>query len=164
MNKYKITTVLAGLAIAGLAMTMTPLNAFANTGVTAAQSSGSEAANHSDRNFSTSKDTYKDSNEYRYSNEYKDSNEYNNSNGYIIAGPNDTLYDIAIEYDTTVSDLIYLNPQISNPNQQLYPGEMIIISNDNQWDNGLLNQRYSNGNHWGDKSSNQQNSSKDHEK
>jgi len=152
MNKYKITRVLASLAIAGFAMTMTPLNAFANTGVTAAQSSNSVFANHLGRNFSTSKDTY------RYS------NEYNNSNGYIIAGSNDTLYDIATEYDTTVSNLMYLNPQISNPNQQLDPGEMIIISNDNQWDNGLSNQRYSNGNHWGDKSSNQQNSSRDHEK
>ena len=152
MNKNKITTVLASLAIAGLAMTMTPLTAFANTGVTAAQSSSSEVANHHpDRNFSTSKDTY----------EY--SNEYNDSNGYITAGPNDTLYDIAIEYDTTVSNLMYLNPQISNPNQQLYSGEIIIINNDNQWDNGLSNQRYSKDNQQGDKS-NQQNSSKDHEK
>jgi hypothetical protein len=55
MNKYKITRVLASLAIAGFAMTMTPLNAFANTGVTAAQSSNSVFANHLGRNFSTSK-------------------------------------------------------------------------------------------------------------
>jgi len=153
-------------------MTMTPLNAFADTGVTAARSSSSDkvgsavtvgnagykqtnhpvgndtakdyhglVANHPDRNFSSLKETYQDSNEY------------------IIAEPNDSLYDIAIQYDTTVSNLMYLNPQISDP-YQVYPGERIIVSNDNQWDNGLLNQRYSNGNQRGDKYSNQQNASK----
>ena len=172
MKKNKINKALASLAIVGIVMTMTPLNAFADTGVTAARCSSSDKvgsaitvgnagykqtnhsvgngtakdyhsldANHSDRNFTASKETYKDSNEY------------------IIAGPNDSLYDIAIQYDTTVSNLMYLNPQISNP-YQVYPGERIIVSNDNQWGNGLLNQQYSNGNQRGDKSSNQQNASK----
>ena len=171
MNKNKINKALASLAIVGIVMTMTPINAFADTGVTAARSSSSDKvgsavtvgnagykqtnhpvgngtakdyhsldANHSDRNFPALKETYKDS---------EDSNEY------IIAGPNDSLYDIAIQYDTTVSNLMYLNPQISNP-YQVYPGERIIVSNDNQWGNGLLN----NGNQRGDKSSNQQNTSK----
>lgn len=175
MTKNKTKKALASLAIVGIVMTMTPLNAFADTGVTAARSSSSDkvgsavtvgnadckqtnhpvgngtvkdyhslVANHSDGNFPALKETYKDSND---------------SNEYIIAGPNDSLYDIAIQYDTTVSNLMYLNPQISNP-YQVYPGERIIVSNDNQWGNGLLNQQYSNGNQRGDKSPNQQNASK----
>ena len=173
MNKNKINKALASLAIVGIVMTMTPLSALADTGVTAARCSSSDkvgsaitvgnagykqtdhslgngtakdyhslVANHSDGNFSASKETHKDSND---------------SNDYIIAGPNDSLYDIASQYDTTVSNLMYLNPQISDP-YQVYPGERVIVSNDNQWGNGY--QQYSNGNHRGDKSTNQPNASK----
>jgi len=39
----------------------------------------------------------------------------------------DTLNNIAATYGTTVSNLMSLNSQISNPNQ-IYPGEKIIIS------------------------------------
>ena len=78
---------------------------------------------------------------------------------YYYVQPGDSMHSIAMAYNTTVRHLMYLNPQISDP-YQVYPGERIIVSNDNQWGNGLLNLQYSKGDQRGDKSSNQQNASK----
>ncbi|MDR3539590.1 MAG: LysM peptidoglycan-binding domain-containing protein [Desulfosporosinus sp.] len=48
----------------------------------------------------------------------------------VVSG--DTLHNIAIHFGTTVSNLMDLNSQISNPNQ-IYPGERIKVSSDNHW-------------------------------
>ncbi|SPF47348.1 putative Lysozyme [Candidatus Desulfosporosinus infrequens] len=48
----------------------------------------------------------------------------------VVSG--DTLNNIAATYGTTVSNLMSLNSQISNPDQ-IYPGERIKVSSGNQW-------------------------------
>ena len=53
---------------------------------------------------------------------------------HYIVQPGDTMHSIAMNNETTVSDLMALNPQIRNPHR-IYPGERITIS--------------SSSNHWG---------------
>ncbi|AFM41679.1 LysM domain-containing protein [Desulfosporosinus acidiphilus SJ4] len=50
---------------------------------------------------------------------------------YYIVQQGDTLYQIAIQYNTTVSNLVESNPRISNPNR-IYVGQRIAVGN--QWD------------------------------
>lgn len=45
-----------------------------------------------------------------------------------IVQPGDTLYGIAMQYNTTVRHLTNLNPRISNPNR-IFVGEKINIGN-----------------------------------
>ncbi|SPF55435.1 hypothetical protein SBF1_8260002 [Candidatus Desulfosporosinus infrequens] len=52
--------------------------------------------------------------------------------------PGDSLYSIAMQYGTTVSNLMSLNPQIPNPHE-IYTGETITVPSGNQWG----------GNNWG---------------
>lgn len=59
---------------------------------------------------------------------------------YYIVQPGDSLYGIAMQYNTTVRHLIDLNPRISNPNK-IHIGEKIKVGN--QW--GLNPWR---GNEW----------------
>lgn len=47
-----------------------------------------------------------------------------------IVQPGDSLYEIAMQFNITVGDLINSNPQISNPNR-IYVGQRIEV--DNQW-------------------------------
>ena len=64
--------------------------------------------------------------------------------------PGDSLHSIAMAYGTTISNLIALNPQISNPHQ-IYPGETITVDsqdyNNNQYYGG--NQDYNNNQYYG---------------
>lgn len=59
-------------------------------------------------------------------NSNNDTNENTNSTIYTVVR-GDTLSEIALKYDTTVSNLVRLN-NISNPNL-IYPGQKLIISN-----------------------------------
>ena len=52
----------------------------------------------------------------------------NSSNTVYIVKPGDTLGNIAIQYNTSVNELVRMN-NISNPNL-IYPGEKIVIYND----------------------------------
>jgi LysM repeat protein len=58
--------------------------------------------------------------------------------------PGDSLHSIAMTYGTTISNLMALNPQISNPDQ-IYPGEIITV--DSQYNSG---DQYYNGNQYYD--------------
>jgi len=40
--------------------------------------------------------------------------------------PGDTLYSLAVKYNTTVDEILYYNPQITNPNM-IYAGEYLCI-------------------------------------
>ncbi|MDR3585968.1 MAG: LysM domain-containing protein [Desulfosporosinus sp.] len=61
---------------------------------------------------------------------------------YYTIQPGDSLHSIAMQYNTTVRDLMDLNPQISNPHR-IHVGERIKVGN--QWGG-----RYWNGrNQWG---------------
>jgi LysM repeat protein len=51
---------------------------------------------------------------------------------YYIIQPGDSLHSIANKYGTTISKLMALNPQISNPHH-IHPGERIRVSYGNQW-------------------------------
>ena len=51
---------------------------------------------------------------------------------YYTVQSGDSLHSIAVAYNTTVSKLMSLNSQISNPNQ-IYPGEKIKVSSGSQW-------------------------------
>jgi len=53
---------------------------------------------------------------------------------YYIVKSGDTLHNIAIQYGTTISNLLNLNPQINNPNL-IYTSESILINSSNQWSN-----------------------------
>ncbi|SPF36877.1 LysM domain-containing protein (fragment) [Candidatus Desulfosporosinus infrequens] len=46
---------------------------------------------------------------------------------YYIIRRGDSLHSIAVHYGTTVSNLMALNPQISNPHK-IHVGERILIS------------------------------------
>ena len=48
--------------------------------------------------------------------------------------PGDSLHSIAMQYNTTVSNLMSLNPQISNPHR-IHVGERVKVSSGNQWGN-----------------------------
>ncbi|MDQ7095114.1 LysM domain-containing protein [Desulfosporosinus sp. PR] len=49
---------------------------------------------------------------------------------YYTVQPGDSLYNIALQYNTTVNHLTNLNPRISNPNK-IRAGERIKV--DSQW-------------------------------
>ena len=49
---------------------------------------------------------------------------------YYTIQPGDSLHSIAMQYNTTVSNLMDLNPQISNPHR-IHVGERIKVGN--QW-------------------------------
>ncbi|SPF40831.1 N-acetylmuramoyl-L-alanine amidase sle1 (fragment) [Candidatus Desulfosporosinus infrequens] len=51
---------------------------------------------------------------------------------YYTVQSGDSLHSIAVAYNTTVSNLMSLNSQISNPNQ-IYPGERIKVSSSSHW-------------------------------
>lgn len=51
---------------------------------------------------------------------------------YYYVQPGDSLHGIAVQYDTTVSHLMDLNPQIRNPHR-LYVGERIKVSSGDYW-------------------------------
>ena len=51
---------------------------------------------------------------------------------YYIIRRGDSLHSIAMQYGTTVSHLMNLNPKIRNPHQ-IYPGERIEVSSGSQW-------------------------------
>ena len=53
---------------------------------------------------------------------------------YYYVQPGDSMHSIAMAYNTTVSDLMSLNPQISNPHR-IHVGERIKVSSGNQWGN-----------------------------
>lgn len=63
--------------------------------------------------------------------------------------PGDSLHSIAMAYGTTISNLMALNPQISNPHQ-IYPGETITVDsqgyNNNQY---YGSNRFYDGNQYG---------------
>lgn len=67
-----------------------------------------------------------------------DQPEENNSITYTVK-PGDTLSEIALRYNTTVSNIVALNPNITNPNL-IYPGEVFTISQNSNTDtNGNTN-------------------------
>ncbi|MDR3587145.1 MAG: LysM domain-containing protein [Desulfosporosinus sp.] len=51
---------------------------------------------------------------------------------YYIIRRGDSLHSIAMHYGTTVSNLMALNPQISNPHR-IHVGERILVSKRNKW-------------------------------
>jgi len=57
---------------------------------------------------------------------------------YYYVQPGDSLHSIAMAYNTTISHLMDLNPQISNAHR-IHVGERIRVSSGNYWD----------GSHWG---------------
>ena len=57
----------------------------------------------------------------------------------------DSLHSIAMTYGTTISNLLSLNPQISNPDE-IYPGESITV--DSQYNGG--NQYYGSNQYYND--------------
>ena len=64
--------------------------------------------------------------------------EENNTITYTVK-PGDTLSEIALRYNTTVSNIVALNPSITNPNL-IYPGEVFTIrQNSNTNTNGNTN-------------------------
>lgn len=58
--------------------------------------------------------------------------------------PGDSLYNIAMQYNITVGNLLNLNPRISNPNK-IYAGERLEVGNQwgpnpwrgNEWQKGM---------------------------
>lgn len=64
--------------------------------------------------------------------------EENNTITYTVK-PGDTLSEIALKYNTTVNNIVSLNPSITNPNL-IYPGEVFTIrQNSNTNTNGNTN-------------------------
>ncbi|SPF44557.1 hypothetical protein SBF1_310040 [Candidatus Desulfosporosinus infrequens] len=51
---------------------------------------------------------------------------------YYTVQSGDSLHSIAVAYNTTVSNLMSLNPQIRNPHR-IHVGERIKVSSGNQW-------------------------------
>lgn len=51
---------------------------------------------------------------------------------YYVIRPGDSLHSIAVKYGTTISHLMALNPQITNPHR-IHPGERIRVSYGNRW-------------------------------
>ena len=51
---------------------------------------------------------------------------------YYYVKPGDSMHSIAMAYNTTVSNLMSLNPQIRNPHR-IHVGERIKVSSGNRW-------------------------------
>ena len=51
---------------------------------------------------------------------------------YYYVQPGDSMHSIAMDYNTTVSDLMDLNPQIRNPHR-IHVGERIKVSSGKKW-------------------------------
>ena len=67
---------------------------------------------------------------------------------YYYVQPGDSMHSIAKDHNTTVSNLMSLNPQISNPHR-IHVGERIKVSSGNQWGSNRWDHNNNDGNQWG---------------
>ncbi|MDR3587817.1 MAG: LysM domain-containing protein [Desulfosporosinus sp.] len=63
---------------------------------------------------------------------------------YYYVQPGDSMHSIAMAYNTTVRDLMNLNPQISNPHR-IHVGERIKVSSGKHWGHN----QWGGNNEWG---------------
>ncbi|MDR3599688.1 MAG: LysM domain-containing protein [Desulfosporosinus sp.] len=66
---------------------------------------------------------------------------------YYYVQPGDSLHSIAMRYNTTVGNLMDLNPQISNPHR-IHVGERIKVSSGKNWGHNNWGGNEWNRNQW----------------